>query len=867
MTRTGQAMLGSDEWISALQADDADAMKLGQLNLSSLTAAQAQRLWARLASWVEADQVAYYVNDSPVSSDAAYDARMRCLQALESEFPSLDTPLSPTHRVGGSFSNDFTSVRHPSQMLSLDDVFSIDELREWYRGVRKELDWPEGKRLPMSAEVKIDGLALNLIYRNGVLIQGLTRGDGVTGEDITLNVRTIGSIPQNLGGDRADIPDFVEVRGEVFMRFEDFDDLNRAQEAQGKPPFANPRNAAAGSLRQKDPHVTAQRKLSFYAHGIGRLTWGAEHPEGTHDEVVDQTQAYDLYKKWGIPVSPHNRQVDSFDQILSMIDYYGKHRGDIEHALDGIVVKLEDRDLQRRLGATSRAPRWAIAYKYPPEEVDTELLDITVQVGRTGRITPVAILKPVYVAGSTVSRTTLHNPSEVKHKGVLIGDTVVVRKAGDVIPELVGPVLDKRQGREDTLREFVMPERCPSCGAKLAPARENDKDIRCPNVESCPAQLTERIIHMASRKAFDIEHLGEQSATALTNPEENRPDSVDVYAPDLRAQVVRPGEEPEPYIPPAGVRLPPVQEPVLKSEAGLFSLKVEDLKDIAVWRQVPIIEERRVEGDHWRTVRRKIGDSGLWYRVPAFYNLPKPAAGNAGAPGDSAVSGVADHPEQAEGAAMNSVPGEQEAGFAGDEGQGQPARNTLLMLKEIDKARSVDLWRVLVALSIRHLGPTSARVIARRYTSLDALSKADEKDLAELDGVGPEIAHSVFSWFTGARREGDWRGKILKAWTAAGVGCHTERIDQPQVLAGMTIVVTGSLKGFTRDSAKEAIIERGGKATTSVSKKTTYVVVGADPGSKAAKAEALGVAMLDEDGFRRLLETGSPDPGADQTQD
>ena len=410
---------GSEQWIAALQPTDSDAVRLDRLDVASLGAEAAQRLWARVAAWVESDQIAYYIDDAPVSSDAAYDARLRCLQRLEAAFPALDNPQSPTHRVGGTFSNDFASVRHPSRMMSLDDVFSIEELRDWYDSVRRDLDWPDGKALPMSCEVKIDGLALNLIYRNGVLEQGLTRGDGVTGEDITLNVRTIGSIPANLGGDKDDIPEFVEIRGEVFMRWDDFRTLNDEQEDAGRTPFANPRNAAAGSLRQKDPRITATRRLSFYAHGIGTLRWGAGRAAGSHDEVNDQSEAYALYEKWGVPVSPHNRTVKSFDEILKMIDYYGEHRGDIEHALDGIVVKVDDLALQRTLGATSRAPRWAIAYKYPPEEVNTELLDITVQVGRTGRVTPVAILKPVYVAGSTVARTTLHNPSEVRRKGVL----------------------------------------------------------------------------------------------------------------------------------------------------------------------------------------------------------------------------------------------------------------------------------------------------------------------------------------------------------------------------------------------------------------------------------------------------------------
>ena len=550
------AGIGSDAWIDALRYNDNDAMDLDDLDVQRLTAEQAARLWARLAAWVETDQMAYYVDDAPVSSDAAYDARLRCLQRLESAFPQLDTPQSPTHRVGGTFSNEFASVRHPSRMMSLDDVFSYDELRAWYNSVLRDLDWPEDKPLPMTCEIKIDGLALNLIYRNGVLVQGLTRGDGVTGEDITMNVRTFQSIPATLHGPEGDIPELVEIRGEVFMRWDDFRALNARNEDEGKPPFANPRNAAAGSLRQKDPRITASRHLSFYAHGIGELQWGEGRPVDVADEVHDQSEAYALYERWGIPVSPHTREVTNFDEIIEMIEYYEQHRYDIEHALDGIVVKVDDLALQRRLGATSRAPRWAIAYKYPPEEVNTELLNIIVQVGRTGRVTPVAILKPVYVAGSTVSRTTLHNAYEVKRKGILIGDTVVVRKAGDVIPELVGPVTARRKGREDELRDFVMPTHCPSCGTLLRPMKEGDKDLRCPNAESCPAQLTERIINLASRKAFDIEHLGEASAVALTNPEEDRPDSVEAYAPGIRELVVAPGDEPEPYVAPEGLGLP-----------------------------------------------------------------------------------------------------------------------------------------------------------------------------------------------------------------------------------------------------------------------------------------------------------------------
>lgn len=868
---------GSEQWVAVLQATDEDALRLNRLDVSGMEADTAARLWAKVAAWVESDQIAYYIDDAPVSSDAAYDARLRCLQRLEAAFPTLDNPQSPTRRVGGTFSNDFVSVRHPSRMMSLDDVFSIEELHDWYDGVLRGLDWPEGKPLPMSCEVKIDGLALNLIYRHGVLEQGLTRGDGVTGEDITLSVRTIGTIPANLAGPAEDIPDFVEIRGEVFMRWDDFRRLNDEQEDAGREPFANPRNAAAGSLRQKDPRITATRRLSFYAHGIGRLEWGAGH--AGHDEINDQSEAYELYTKWGVPVSPHNRTVASFAEVLDMIDYYGEHRGDIEHALDGIVVKVDDLALQRSLGATSRAPRWAIAYKYPPEEVNTELLDITVQVGRTGRVTPVAMLKPVHVAGSTVARTTLHNPFEVKRKGILIGDTVVVRKAGDVIPELVGPVLERRKGRESELREFVMPEHCPSCGAKLAPAKEGDKDIRCPNVESCPAQLTERVISLGMRKAFDIEHLGDQSAIALTNPEENRPDSVATFAPNITEILVAPGEEPEEYEPVEGVELPPVQTPVLSSEAGIFDLTAADLKDVRVWREAPIIEVREVMGNNGRKrkVRKRIGGSGLWHQVPAFWTTAAPAPKMRKKAGVENADGV----ESAESALVARYPGfnvpddavvvreETKTSRSGETTITpiivKPAENTRKMLEEIDKAKQADLWRVLVALSIRRLGPPTARLIASAMGSLDAISKASVDDLTQIDGVGPEIAESVVHWFAAAREPGDWRGQTLTAWRAAGVGVgEAAKSSLPQTLAGKTVVVTGSLEGFSRDSAKEAIVERGGKAAGSVSKKTDYVVVGANAGSKAVKAEELGIPMLDEAQFELLL---AGEYGADAVED
>ena len=801
---------------AAVNGSDQDIAVLKNLNVATLNTAQAERLHAALAAWVERDQIAYYIHDAPISSDAAYDARLRALQSLEDRFPFLNSPDSPTHRVGGTFSNDFPSVRHPSRMLSLDDVFSLEELHGWYDGVRRELHVGNNQPLPMTCEVKIDGLALNLIYRDGVLVQGLTRGDGVIGEDITLNARTIPTIPTKLAGNH--VPHLVEVRGEVFMRFDDFATLNARRESEGKTPFANPRNAAAGSLRQRDPRVTAQRRLSFYAHGLGLVQWGPAALADGAPELTSQSQVYSLYHQWGVPVSPHNRLVESFGEISDMIEYYGEHRYDIEHPLDGIVVKVDNLSLQSQLGDTSRAPRWAIAYKYPPEEVNTRLRDIIVQVGRTGRVTPVAVLDPVYVAGSTVSRTTLHNAEEVKRKGILVGDTVVVRKAGDVIPELVGPVIADRIGREEQLREFVMPTTCPSCGTKLVHAKESDIDWRCPNAESCPAQLTERVLHLGSRSAFDIEHLGEEAAIALTNPEFNRPSSVDVYAPSLGKEIdVAPGEEPEPYKPPESLRLPDVQKPVLTSEAAIFDLTPEQLRSVRVWREIPIVEVEKTTSASGRMIKRRHrrGGSGLWRQVPAFFNEPKAGQNAADA---------------------------------------RPSATTIAMFEEFRKASSAELWRVLVALSIRRLGPPTARLIANHFGSLEAVENATVEDLTSIAGVGEEIARSVVSWFKKAKDPSDFRYQILSSWKAAGVGSQARQVqDVPQTLAGLTLVVTGTLTGYSREAAKEIIEAHGGKAAGSVSRRTDYVVVGANPGSKALKAEQLGVPILDEAGFDALL--------------
>ncbi len=809
-----------EEQIGQLNGSDTDITILANLDFTALTAQTAARLHSQLVAWCESDQIAYYVHDQPTSSDAAYDARMRALQHVERLFPQLDTPNSPTHRVGGTFSNEFPEVRHPSQMLSLDDVFSLEELRGWYDSVRSELGVEKDTPLPMTCEVKIDGLALDLIYRDGILVRADTRGDGVTGEDITMNVRTIRSIPTQLDGSHHDIPHLLEVRGEVFMRFDDFHRLNAMREQKGEVPFANPRNAAAGSLRQKDPKLTASRHLTFYAHGIGLLQWSAQE-SARGDELVNQSQAYDLYKSWGIPISPHNRVITDFAQIEKMISYYHEHRYDIEHALDGIVVKVNRLDLQRQLGVTSRAPRWGIAYKYPPEEVNTRLKDIIVQVGRTGRVTPVAVLEPVYVAGSTISFATLHNEDEVRRKGILIGDDVVIHKAGDVIPELVGPVLANRAGRESQLTEFHMPTRCPSCGTPLVHEKEGDVDWRCPNAATCPAQLTERVLHLGSRSAFDIDSLGEEVAIALTNPEENRPTSVNVYDPNAGSAIfVKKGEEPKPYEPVDGLQLPKPQEPVLHSEADIFNLTPQDLKDVWVWREIPVVErwtetETKSDGSRVQHIRRRrVGGSGLWKRVLAFYNKPR----------------------------------------KGEEPQ--PSATTLQMFEQFEKARHAELWRVLVALSIRHVGPPTARLIANSFGTLEAVQNASVDELSSISGVGPETAQAIVTWFDEAKDPSNWRFHLLQTWKADGIGRPEKKNTTAQTLTGLSVVVTGTLNHYSRQSAQLAIEAHGGRAATSVSRKTNYVVVGANPGSKATKAQTLGIPILDEAGFDNLLRNG-----------
>jgi DNA ligase (NAD+) len=675
--------------------------------------AEARAEHGELVETVRGHQFRYYVLDAPTVSDAEFDQLFRRLQELEQRWPALVAPDSPTQLVGGGFSTEFVAHDHLERMLSLDNAFEIDSLRAWADRVTREA----GTDVHYLAELKIDGLAVSLVYENGRLVRGLTRGDGRTGEDITLNLRTVRDIPDRLG-ESADypVPALLEVRGEVFFRLSDFAELNASLVAAGKPAFANPRNSAAGSLRQKDPRVTATRRLRMLCHGLGRRRGF---------EPARQSESYAALAAWGLPVSEHTRLLDSVEDLIAHIAYWGERRHEVEYEIDGVVVKIDEVAAQRRLGATSRAPRWAIAYKYPPEEATTRLRDIRVNVGRTGRVTPFAVLEPVTVAGSTVSLATLHNADEVRRKGVLIGDTVTIRKAGDVIPEVLGPVVDLRTGDE---REFVMPTHCPECGTALRHEREGDVDIRCPNARSCPAQLRERIFHVAGRGAFDIEVLGYEAAVAL-----------------LAAGVVH-------------------------DEGDIFDL--DESKLLAV--------------DLFRTKA------------------------------------------------------------------GELSANGRKLLANLETVQQRPLWRVLVALSIRHVGPTAAQALAREFRSLDAIEAADEEALAAVEGVGPTIAAAVREWFAV-----DWHRELVAKWRAAGVRMADPVDDSvPRNLEGLSIVVTGSLDGFSRDEAAEAIAVRGGRAAGSVSKKTAFVVVGESPGSKYDKALALRVPVLDETGFRVLLAEG-----------
>jgi len=668
-----------------------------------------RREMAELSEQIRDHQYRYYVLDKPIVSDAEFDELWKKLNALEGKHPELRDPHSPTLDVGGGFATHFDQFDHREKMMSLDNVFSDEELDAWFERANKE-----GSIDSWLCEVKVDGLAINLLYEKGRLVRALTRGNGTTGEDVTVNIKTISSVPQELKGDS--LPSLVEVRGEVFFPLEKFNELNESLEESGKSVFANPRNAAAGSLRQKDPKVTASRPLAMVVHGIGAI-------EGFDFDT--QSQGYEAMKKWGLPTSKRFKVVKNKAEVKAFIQYYLEHRHSVEHEIDGVVIKVNERSQQRSLGSTSRAPKWAIAYKYPPEEVTTKLLDIRVSVGRTGRVTPFAFMEPVRVAGSTVTNATLHNFEEVQRKGVLIGDTVVLRKAGDVIPEVLGPVIEKRTGKEFA---FEMPDNCPECGSKLRAISEGDVDIRCPNSASCPAQLRERIFYIGSRAALDIDVLGYEATNAL------------------------------------------LSEKLITDESDIFNLTAEDL----------------VKSEFFR---KKDGALGA---------------------------------------------------------------NAEKLLLALEEAKSRPLWRVLVALSIRHVGPTAAQALAKSFGSIPAIAQATVEELAAVDGVGNVIAESIQEWFSEK-----WHQAIVKKWAAAGVTMEgVASSTKPQTLVGLTLVVTGSLENFTRDGVSEAITERGGKAASSVSKKTDYVVVGDSPGSKAARAEELGVAIIDEATFIQLLENG-----------
>ncbi|GAA5195206.1 NAD-dependent DNA ligase LigA [Arthrobacter gyeryongensis] len=714
--------------------------------------------YENLADLVRKYRYAYYQEDAPTVSDAEFDSLYRRLEELEALHPELVSNDSPTQEVGGEVSAAFAAVEHRQRMYSLEDVFSLDELEAWVRKAEASVEklGTAASRIAWLTELKIDGLAVNLLYRDGKLVRAATRGDGTTGEDITHNVLTIKEIPRQLSG--SGFPSEVEIRGEVFIPSKAFAEFNEALIEAGKAPLANPRNAAAGSLRQKDPAETAKRPLRMFVHGIGAR-------EGL--DSASQSETYKLLEEWGLPVSPYLKVLDSFEEVLEFIKHFGEHRHDLLHEIDGIVVKIDDFATQRALGYTSRVPRWAVAYKYPPEEVHTKLLDIQVNVGRTGRVTPYGVMEPVKVAGSTVEMATLHNQDVVKAKGVMIGDIVILRKAGDVIPEIVGPVLALRDQQDPPVREFVMPTECPSCHTPLAPAKEGDVDIRCPNAKSCPSQLRERVFHVASRGAFDIEALGWEAAIALTQP-----------------------AEPE--------------TPPLRSEAALFNLAPEDLAEVRIRR------EKRSKG---------VG-TGTYELVPYFYS-----------------KATAKTPSK-------------------------PTATTDKLFKELEKAKTQPLWRVLVALSIRHVGPTASRALATALGSMEAIRAASEEELANVDGVGPTIAAALKEWFAV-----DWHQEIVDSWAAAGVRMVDDRDAGIQRnLEGLTIVVTGSLPTLSRDEAKEAIIIRGGKAAGSVSKNTSYVVAGENAGSKLDKAEQLGIRVLDEDGFKALLD-GVLEPAGGTAQD
>jgi len=689
-----------------------------------------RREWEELVGAIEQARREYYQQDAPRLSDAEYDALFVRLQALEQEHPELQRADSPTQTVGGDRSEMFEPVEHLQRMMSLDNAFGMDEFRAWVARVEKELE-----QIPsMLCELKIDGLAVDLVYRGGHLTSLATRGDGRVGEDVTYNARFIPAIPKRLVG----APELVEVRGEVFFPVAEFAQLNDQMLELGRSPFANPRNAGAGTLRQRvDRRLAeiAEREASGRAvsdkareqvqrgiDALGRLRL-IVHGLGVLDgpRPARLSQVYEQMAGWGLPVSPRARVAPTAADVEAYVEEFESKRHTLDHEIDGVVVKVDDIAVQDRLGATSRAPRWAIAVKYPPEVVRTRLLDIAVNVGRTGRVTPFAIMTPVRVSGTTVSMATLHNAQEVQRKGVLIGDMVFLRKAGEIIPEVIGPVVEERTGDE---RAFVMPTVCPSCGTPLAPAKEGDVDIRCPNARSCPAQLRERLNHVGGRGALDIEGLGWKAANAL------------------------------------------LDDALVHDEGDLFALD----------------EATLLRSDFFTRSGHELTE------------------------------------------------------------------NARVLLEQLEIAKTRPLWRILVALSIRHVGPTAAQALAREFGSLAAIRAASLEELSAVDGVGPTIASALHEWF-----DVDWHAQVVDKWAACGVRMADEGGARSGPLTGTTIVITGTLSGFSRDALTERLQGLGAKVTGSVSKKTDYLIAGENAGSKYAKAEKLGVRILTED---RLAELG-----------
>lgn len=724
-----------------------------------------------LAERIRQYREAYYERDELLITDEEYDALERQLRELEQTYPHLVDADSPVSTVGGGRSTLFDPVVHLERMYSLDNAFDTDDMRAWWERVTKAVG-----HTSFLCELKIDGLAVSLRYEGGRLVSAATRGDGHTGEDVTENVLLIPGIPHTLSGDSW--PQTVEVRGEVFFPIDSFHDINTRQAEAGERVFANPRNAASGSLRQKAEGKNEKKlqlmrerlsSLTMLVHGIG--AW--ESPP-----VATQSELYDLLHSWGLPTSKRVSVETTLDGVLAYINTYRTDRDQLDHEIDGVVVKVDQWAKQRDLGFTSRAPRWAIAYKYPPEQVTTILRDIVVSVGRTGRATPYAVLDPVSVAGSVVERATLHNQEVVRAKEVLIGDQVVVRKAGDVIPEILGPVVEHRTGAE---YPFVMPTVCPECKTTLAPAKEGDIDLRCPNQKSCPAQVRGRIEHIGSRGALDIEGLGEVSALALTQP----------VIPD---------------------------PPPLTSEAGLFDLTLDVIFDVEYEPRDPDTGEIK-----------KDPETGQPTRLTPF----RRKRGKDDPPFDP-----------------------QAPDFIGTEGE-VPSKAAVELLDQLEKAKSQPLWRFLVSLNMRHVGPVAARALADHFGSLEAIASQTSEDLASVDGVGPTIAQSIVDWLAV-----DWHQDIVNRWREAGVTFADEGWTPTAgegnggPLSGLTVVVTGSIDGYSRDEAEEAVRQAGGKTSSSVSKKTSLVVAGPGAGSKQSKAESLGVPVADQALFPDILVRG-----------